>query len=463
MKTYPMNTYAWEPIFSPLDADNLERSGLLGPVDITGKRKCHKRRLNRLSDEEHKEIPLDIGIGSPGEADAFATIPDAIISRESLNYLGLSTHMADVIWNTWINWPPYGFGREVDTSTGLYVTFIDYIILAHVQKAKDVHEDDDFKWRQCIDECGMNTSVQDAIMDINFKQIRMTKSCVDWVTDTVQMRYAGLKEIQRASCEREMQLERERSGQHGTSSNIGSHLGESSQRCGSSSQGGGSIRCDSWDPAIFKGAQDDRETLVLFKAIDLGRTDKLVNADGTIEMERIMFLLSKPPSDFSSTRAINYFTPDMDVAEFFAAYAKRRAGREAVVMITVHIPKKIILDMKEPDVFRLHYPTPEWKQLVWHSKSGTILRKPLSRCQDESLLIIGTISTGASRMYDDMKSWEEIDEHCLLRVGQGGKNMSEQYCFTKAEEGIEFLEEHGQFTVFCYSAEKIDSLIRRYN
>lgn len=276
------------------------------------------------------------------------------------------------------------------------------------------------------------------------------------------MRYAGLKEIQRASCEREMQLERERSGQRGTSSNTGSHLGESSQRCGSSSQGGGSIRCDSWDPDMFKGAQDDPETLVLFKAIDLGRTDKLVNADGTIDMERILFLASQPPSDFSGTRRLNYFTPDIDVAESYAAYAKRRAGREAVVMITVHIPKKVILDMKEPDVFRLHYPSPEWKQLVWYSRRIRPRPKTLRKYGDEGILIIGTISTGANRMYDDMKSWEEIDEHCLLRVGQLGKDMSEQYCFI-AEDGIDFLEEHGNFTVFCYSEEKIDSLIRRCN
>lgn len=459
-----MIIYAWDPIFSPLDEANLERSGLLGPVDISGKRKCHKRRLNRLSDEEHKEIPLDVGIGSPGEADAFATIPNAIISREALNYLGFSTHMADTIWNKWMTWPP-GFGREVDPSYGgLQVTFIDFIILAHVEKAKDVDEDDDSRWRQCIKECGMSASVQDAIMDINFKQIRITQSCVDWVTDTVQMRYAGLKEIQRTSCEREMQLERERSGQRDdrTSSNMGSDLGGGSQRCGSSSQGGGSIRCDSWDPDIFKGAQDDPETLVLFKAIDLGRTNKFVNADGTIEMQNILFLASQTPSDFSGTRRLNYFTPDMDVAEFYAAYAKRRAGREAVIMVTVHIPKKVILDMKEPDVFRLHYPTPEWKQLVWYSRCIRPRPKPLRKYGDEGILIIGTISTGANRMYDDMKSWEEIDEHCLLRVGQMGKDVSEQYCFI-VEEGIDFLEEHGKFTVFYYSEGKVASLIRRCN
>ncbi|KID86013.1 hypothetical protein MAJ_11191, partial [Metarhizium majus ARSEF 297] len=480
-----MNTATATQIFSPLDAANLESIGLLGPVETDGKRKCHKRRLNPSSDEEHKDISLDVRIGSPEEDDAFAAVPDAIFSRETLNYLGFATHMADAIWNEWNNWPSTGPGREIDdTNGGLQVTFIDFIILAHVQKANDAYEDDDFKWRQCINECGMSASVQNAIMDENFKQIRMSRSCVYWVTDTIEMRYAGLEEIQRASREREMQLERERARQGGqsrrdrTSSSMGSDLSGSAQRRGhtrgSSSQGGPSvsgvhadstpgIRPELWDNDFAKRARDDPENIVLFKGIDLGRIPDLLNVDGTVRTLRS--LRSKTPTDFSGARDRYYFTPDIEVAEFFASWAKRRAKCEAVVMVTLRIPKQVIRDMKEPDVFRLYYPSPQWKQLVWRSRNAETLPKTLRKYRDRAILIIGTIATGPDAVYNKMASWEQIGRHNVLQVGQRGQNnaqMSEQYCFTDAEEGVELLTEHGKFNAYRFSDEHMTALISRH-
>ncbi|KID74459.1 uncharacterized protein G6M90_00g084360 [Metarhizium brunneum] len=481
-----MNTTTSTQIFSPLDAANLESIGLLGPVETDGKRKCHKRRLNRSSDEEHKDIPLDVSIGSPEaeEADAYATIPDAIFSRETLNYLGFSTHMADTIWNGWVNWPLDGPGREVDAATGgLRVTFIDFIILRHVKKANNVYEDDDFKWRQCLNACGMSDSVQNAIMDENFKEIRMSRSCVYWVTDTVQMRYAGLKEIQRASRERDMQLQRERARQGGpsrrdrTSSSMGSDQSGSAQRRGhtrgSSSQGGRSfsgaqadstpgIHSELWNPNIIRRAQVDPQTLILFKGIDLGRIPDLLNPDGTVQ--NIMALSSPPPSDFSNSTALFYFTPEMEVAEYYAAYAKRRAGCEAVVMVTCHIPKQVINDMKEPNIFRLYYPTPQWKQLVWRSRSNQPFTKPL-RKYDDAMLIIGNISSGDNDNYRKLASWEEIDGSCLLRVkrmGQSNAQISRQYAFTGRLAGQDLLTENGKFNAYRFSDEHITALISRH-
>jgi hypothetical protein len=79
-----------ETILAPLDADDLLSHGLLGASRITGFSRLHKRRLNRSSDEEHHDIPLDISLESPAADNAFVTIPAVLISRETLLYVGLS-------------------------------------------------------------------------------------------------------------------------------------------------------------------------------------------------------------------------------------------------------------------------------------------------------------------------------------------------------------------------------------
>lgn len=53
---------------------------------------------------------------------------------------------------------------------------------------------------------GMAAEFQEAIMDPEFKDLRLTCSCAFWAKDTVEMRYAGLKEEKRASHQREGDL-----------------------------------------------------------------------------------------------------------------------------------------------------------------------------------------------------------------------------------------------------------------
>lgn len=77
-------------ILAPLDSADLLNSGLLGPVRTPGSHRLHKRRLNHSSDEENHDIPLNASLSSPAANDAFAMIPVALISYETLLYVGLS-------------------------------------------------------------------------------------------------------------------------------------------------------------------------------------------------------------------------------------------------------------------------------------------------------------------------------------------------------------------------------------
>jgi hypothetical protein len=195
-------------ILAPLDSADLLNRGLLGPGRTAGYHQLHKRRLNNSSDEENHDIPLNVSLSSPAADDAFATIPVALISYETLVYVGLSEAKATELWSQWTNWPAQGPRRETDPENGGFVvTFKDFII-GSFENRVDAASDSEQEWRTCPNECGIAVDVQNAIMDPRFTYLCMSQSCLYWVNDTVKMRYAGLVDIQRSSRERELQLRR---------------------------------------------------------------------------------------------------------------------------------------------------------------------------------------------------------------------------------------------------------------
>lgn len=111
-------------ILAPLDSADLLHRGLLGPGRTTGSQRLHKRRLNRPSDVEYYNFPLNVSLLSPAADDAFAVIPTALISYDTLIYIGLSKEMATEFWSQWTHWPATGPRRETDPDCGGYYQLI---------------------------------------------------------------------------------------------------------------------------------------------------------------------------------------------------------------------------------------------------------------------------------------------------------------------------------------------------
>jgi hypothetical protein len=329
-------------------------------------------------------------------------------------------------------------------------------------------------------DCGLSTATQSAIMDGNFKNIRMAESCLYWVKDTIEMRHAGLKEIQQASLERERQIQRVTSRPGGSGSGSSPSRGGSDgdsqgRRDGSRSQASSyqaprsvsglqqantpGISSEFWNSDAAKSRRDEPGRTVLFKGIDLARIHNLFGDDG--RLKNIESLLSAPPSDFSATRSLFYFTADYNVAEYYAAYAKRRTVCESIVMVMLSIPKQIIDDLEEPDLQRLYW-DPRWKQLVWRSKLAKSLPPPLRKYRN-ALLIIGHISKGAKDKFEAMETWESLTDDFVLRVPPSNSNIAVQYVFSGEEEGREFLAENGKFDVLRFSDNDVEVLMRRYS
>jgi hypothetical protein len=461
-------------ILAPLDTSNLLNRGLLGPGSTAQFQRLHKRRLNRTSDEENCNIPIDVSISSPEADNAFVMIPVSLISYETLLYVGLTKEKSSELWNLWSNWPTRGPRRETDLDNGgLVVTFKDFII-GSFENCEDAVNDNIQEWQVCLNKCGIAVDVQNAIIDPQFKELYLSQSCLYWVNDTVEMRYAGLQDIQRSSREREMALQRASTRPGGNQgggghdarqedSNIVPNSSSSNkfgqgQRSisGSQQQNTPAVLADNWGSENAIAARRAPGYTVLFKSLDQGRITGLFDEAGNLDA--ISRLLSPAPSDFSGTRSLFYFTPDYKVAAYYAAYAKRRANCESVVIVCLTIPIAAIENLSTPEIQTIYWPSNEWKKLIWHCRTAKPLPSSLRKYR-QATLVIGTVSRKPHCVYHTMNSWQEVTEACLLLIDQiGPKNPAIQYSFSGEEEGCQFLIENGaqNIKVFPYPQSELE-------
>lgn len=188
-------------ILAPGDSARLTDLGLVNPPTPSNRSiQVHQRHLNRSSDEENKYIPLNANIES--YPDAFATIPEKLISKATIEYLGFNGDKATEIWSGWDAKPPGPIKREIDVSgeTTSEASFIDWV-MSHTGRPMnyDIWEDDSSAWFRYMEQRGISTELQHSIMNPRFKDMRLTGTCIGWLRDTMKLRYEALREIQQAS------------------------------------------------------------------------------------------------------------------------------------------------------------------------------------------------------------------------------------------------------------------------
>ncbi|KAJ4013758.1 hypothetical protein NW752_005469 [Fusarium irregulare] len=107
-------------------------------------------------------------------------------SEEIIQQLGFDKPTAAHLWRRWSEWAEEG-GSEFDCATR-DVPFLA-LIKGRVEFSDDVWGDDDTAWTRWMQQHGIATELQNAIMDPRFKQLRLTRTCEQWVLDTIDMRY----------------------------------------------------------------------------------------------------------------------------------------------------------------------------------------------------------------------------------------------------------------------------------
>ncbi|KAH0424861.1 hypothetical protein CcaCcLH18_11288 [Colletotrichum camelliae] len=344
---------------------------------------------------------------------------NSVVSLETLLEIGFSQDKAEQLWRKWLNWPEGPVSRETDPYVGGLQMMFDYFFIAGLERDDgDVWGDDETEWRNSLTRYGINSDTQDAIMDPEFKHLRLTQSARFWAKDTVEMRYAWLKRC---------------ANKYTTPPSLQSSTAENYGQTPESILHVANLR-----------SPYNRN---LFKAVDLGRAHRLFHENGAFDC--IADLRSPAPSDFTGHSSAFYFSPDIEVAQLEGAYAKRRANRSSVALIQVTIPVNEINKLPIEEVlFDLHWTDLLWKQLVWSSRRGEILSGDLRKYRGVNI-IIGTKARLPNAVYSKMESPKDIKKDCVYMVNENFESPSAiQWMFSAEGEG--FLRDHGSFKVISY-------------
>jgi len=97
-------------------------------------------------------------------------------------------------------------------------------------------------------------------------------------------------------------------------------------------------------------------------------------------------------------REVYYFTPNINVAKRYAAWAKRRDTVVSVVIVQIAIQNSAIEAMGPPDLQRVFWPSLEWRELIWHCCRKEPFPRELSK-YGKANVIIGTIANKLNRYY----------------------------------------------------------------
>lgn len=161
--------------------------------------------------------------------------------------------------------------------------------------------------------------------------------------------------------------------------------------------------------------------VVLYKTVIQPRYRPLYDETGALTDIRALY--SPPPSDFSGVKMLICLPPDVEVVEYQASYIRRQAEHTPAGIACLCIPtnefKTLAGDGEESCVQHLSWPSNDWKELVWYSRTDRTLPLRLSRYEDAAL-IAGPMAWVPRLAFAALESWEDITDKFLFKVGGNG-------------------------------------------
>ncbi|RFN50832.1 hypothetical protein FIE12Z_4908 [Fusarium flagelliforme] len=333
-------------------------------------------------------------------------------SEEIIQQLGFDKPTAAHLWRRWSEWAEEG-GAEFDCATR-DVPFLA-LVKGRVEFSDDVWGDDDAVWIQWMQKHGIAAELQDAIMDPRprFKQLRLTRTCEQWVLDTIDMRYKTFYKT---------------------------HTKSKSER-------GGDIQDTehehSGDTVNNLVPEETPGVTVLYKAIALGRfwntTCPILDSEGRLCHMGSLYRLPLR-SIFNRSWAMIYLGTSLETAQLHASYLRRLSSGlgTQVAIVRLCVPD-IALETK---AVQLYFPSDDWKKLVWYCQTNERdqeLRQEMSRFW-RAHVIVGNVTNRPEEAFSELDSWEDITEKYLLKL-DGNTEGDIHYAF-RSEGGEEWLQEH---------------------
>ncbi|KAK5993864.1 hypothetical protein PT974_07301 [Cladobotryum mycophilum] len=399
-------------IISPLDEAHLLSLGLLGP-ESNGMRSLYKTYTNRSSWQEYGFMSLD-------SADSFTLIPDKFISEATLLYFGFSPERAHELWMEWEAGDPERNGLDMVNLYDLALDYADTWDRLFCVTA----DDGDEEWYCTMEDCGISDQLQEAIMDPIFENVRNTKSCFLWITETITSRFDSLMEIQTASKEREAILQ------------TGSIPTWWTPPQGRFEPSIGAITAKktpflSWDSCPFFTA---------FKVLDLTSTEGLFDQDGSID--DITKLISRKMCTLRVHGGYS-FVADEEFATSSAAYAKRRDENATIMVVSLIVARSALATIPQKKFQEIYWPATKWKKLVYHRRRTTRKHPPSLKRFKQATLIVGTMALCSPRAFTRLTHYREITEAYVAKTSRGPVT---EVCWSRERHGERFLLQHGRFS-----------------
>ncbi|KAF0645731.1 hypothetical protein FPSE5266_00217 [Fusarium pseudograminearum] len=355
------------------------------------------------------------------------TIPDRLFSQAAIQYVGFNQIQAARLLERWED-----IQREPDDHPAkVECTFLE-VLTCFINDSNDIWIDDDSAWIRCMEHWGIATEMQDAIMDQRFKRLRMTRTCVQWIHDTIELRYTGMEHFLQFSsckalcCDHSSTLGLHQKPQDGLQD---THRSSPPDYSGETL----SPTMDIAPPGIT----------VLYKA---------TNPEGNLA--RVEALDTPPPSDFSALSAMPYFATSLKTAHIHAAYLKRRGNCcQEVAVVRICIPNAAFQSLNSAQLVQAYFPSDDWKKLVWHSKRSLSNKELLTF--KKATIVIGSITGKPDKAFQKLESWKDVTEEHVSTIGAYEDGEPDvQYGFIR-DNGSEFLGKHAtDIKVLPYSNEQ---------
>ena len=343
-------------------------------------------------------------------------IPADLQSKETYRFLGFDDDTATSLWNLF-------------TQQDMEADFFDFVVW-HFEGSEvpDVSSGEE-NWEVTMLDWGIDRSLRKAILLPEFADIRFTATCKFWLIDAMYMKWKALQDLEEDAQAQLARVQRARSpkavsistpsmdpltGRKGGLLSVPALRLPLPQDLAANPPSPPMESSDGTLPIVgsvgLPPLDLDRHTM-LWRAGFRDRHKEFYNAaTGKIRVGAIRSY----PGDFAGSRGLAYFTPQKEVADRYAQWAKQKTEITNVVVVKVAVPWDWI-EVLQTEYLWVNHPQNMWKKLVWSSRCGDPLSEELEYLLQKDLLV-GHIASGTNKKFERMSPHTQIKENDLLTV-----------------------------------------------
>ncbi|KAI9844964.1 MAG: hypothetical protein M1838_001948 [Thelocarpon superellum] len=429
-----------EPIIAPEDSRFLEREGLLSEATN------NKRKISTVLTTPPTSDTSRSSSSSSG-ASTTSAISRVTFAGKEVESIEIPTHIESATTYEWLGFTAakaaelYQWFTEVPDDDQLK----DFYYVAEFQltwsKVEDAYTESD-DWRACMDGLGINQTLQDAILNPEYEEIRFTQSCKFWLLDTMGDKYSFLldmpERIRDGTATMHSIRERAKRRKPAASFSQSSSLATPATPPQAGDDSGVSMPTSSATPSAPAVATTVETPLSLPGHTTLWRAGTLSGATSfyDIATQKIdLYAISMSPGDFCGPIRRTYWTPQKETAERYARFAMSRKDFEPAAILQVFVPDSFLATLKIAEVWF----GDDWKKLIWASRKIKEFPPELQELESSDVLV-GHVASGINNKFTKLKGPELIKERALLMVCIGGEwKRAVQWVFqsAKARQGFE--------------------------